>query len=184
VRKAVLEAAIRLFVGRGPASVSLREIAEEANVNLGLLHRHFGSKSELISAAVAQLVEGFGPSTGDVFASPQMPDELAQLVTAPPQAYAAYVRMLAWLLLDGTESATLEESHPAIARLVQRLSTDGLDDEDARCVGAAVAALALGWLLYAPYLRAATQVDDVPPERLRKVLAAVIERVIDAGSDD
>ena len=184
VRNAVLEAATRLFVGRGPATISLRDIAEEANVNLGLLHRHFGSKSELISAAVAQLVEGFGPSTGDVFASPEMPDELAQLLTAPPEAYGAYVRMLAWLLLDGTERATLDESHPAIARLVQRLGTDGLDEEDARCVGAAVAAFALGWLLYAPFLRAAAQLDDVAPERLPKVLAAAIERVIDVGSDD
>jgi AcrR family transcriptional regulator len=184
VRKAVLEAATRLFVGRGPASVSLRDIAEEANVNLGLLHRHFGSKSELISAAVAQLVEDFGPSTGDVFASPEMPDELTQLVTAPPQAHSAFVRMIAWLLLDGNESATLEASHPAIARLVQRLGADGLDDEDARCVGAVVAALALGWLLYAPFLRAAAQLDDLPPEHVRKVLTAAIERVIDAGSDD
>jgi hypothetical protein len=92
--------------------------------------------------------------------------------------------MLAWLLLDGTESATLEESHPAIARLVQRLGSDGLDDEDARCVGAAVAAFALGWLLYAPFLRAAAQLDDVPPEHVRKVLAAALERVIDAGAED
>jgi TetR/AcrR family transcriptional regulator, repressor for neighboring sulfatase len=180
----VLDGAIRLFVDRGPASVSLRDIADEANVNLGLLHRHFGSKSELISAAVTQLVEDFGPSIADVFASPEMPDELTQLVTAPPEAYRAYARMLAWLLLDGTESATLEESHPAIARLVQRLGSDGLDDEDARCVGAAVAAFALGWLLYAPFLRAAAQLDDVPPEHVRKVLAAALERVIDAGADD
>src|SRR5205807_3220629 len=103
VRAAVLEAATRLFVGRGPASVSLRDIAEEANVNLGLLHRHFGSKSELISAAVSRLIDGFGVSTGDVFAYAAMPDELAQFVTAPSHAHAAYVRMLAWLLLVGTE---------------------------------------------------------------------------------
>jgi AcrR family transcriptional regulator len=180
----VLDAATRLFVGRGPASVSLRDIAEEANVNLGLLHRHFGSKSELISAAVQQLVDSFGSSTGDLFASAEMPNELAGLVTAPSHAYVAYARMLAWLLLDGTNTETLEASHPTIARLVQRLAADGLGEEDARCVGTVVAALALGWLSFAPFLRAATHVDDVPPEHLRKVLAAAIERVIDAGSDD
>jgi TetR/AcrR family transcriptional regulator, repressor for neighboring sulfatase len=180
----VLDAATRLFVGRGPASVSLRDIAAEANVNLGLLHRHFGSKSELVSAAVGQLVDTLGPSTGDVFVSAEMPDELARLVTAPPHAYVAFARMVAWLLLDGADSEILEASHPAVGRLVQRLATDGLDDQDARCVGAVVAALALGWLAFAPFLRAATHFDEVPPEHLHGVLAAAIERVIAAGSDD
>ncbi len=179
----MLSAATRLFVERGPASVSLRDIAEEANVNLGLLHRHFGSKSELISAAIEQLVNTLGPSTGDVFVSPEMPEQLAALVTAPDTEYVAYVRMLAWLLLDGTDTATLWDSYPAIARLVQRLGTDGLDDDDTRSVGAAVAAFALGWVLFTPFLRAATQLDNVPPEHLRTVLAAAIERVIDTGID-
>jgi AcrR family transcriptional regulator len=180
----VLDAAIRLFVDRGPSSVSLRDIAEEANVNLGLLHRHFGSKSELVSAAVGQLVDTLGASTGDVFASAEMPNELAELVTTPSHAHVAHARMVAWLLLDGTNSEILDASHPAMARLVHRLATDGLDDDDARCVGAAVAALALGWLLFAPFLRAATHCDEVPPAHLHSVLAAAIERVIDAGSVD
>jgi AcrR family transcriptional regulator len=176
----VLEAATRLFIDKGPASVSLRDIAGEANVNLGLLHRHFGSKSELIAAVVHTLVDSLGPRLGEVFAASEMPEALALLVTEP-SVEQAWARMLAWLLLDGADGTTLQESYPALSRLVERLGSDGLDDADARCVGAVVAALALGWSLFAPYLRAATELDDVPPEHFRGVLSAAIERVIGAG---
>jgi TetR/AcrR family transcriptional regulator, repressor for neighboring sulfatase len=179
----VLEAATRLFIDRGPASVSLRDIAEAANVNLGLLHRHFGSKAELISAVVHQLVDSLGPRLGEVFAAPEMPEELALIVTEP-SIEQSWARMLAWLLLEGSRDVTLQESYPAVARLVERLVSDGLDDDDARCVGAVVAALALGWSLFAPYLRSAARLDGIPPEHIRRVLVAAIERVIDADATD
>src|SRR5207248_9502831 len=49
---AVVEAATALFAERGPAAVSLREIAQAADVNLGLIHRHIGSKADLLAAVL------------------------------------------------------------------------------------------------------------------------------------
>ncbi|MEL6892010.1 MAG: helix-turn-helix domain-containing protein, partial [Actinomycetota bacterium] len=44
----LIAAAAELFSDRGVADVTVREIATAANVNPGLLHRHFGGKDDLV----------------------------------------------------------------------------------------------------------------------------------------
>jgi AcrR family transcriptional regulator len=51
-RDLLIDATLRLLVSRPVAGVSVRDIAAEAGVNHGLVHRHFGSKDGLIRAAV------------------------------------------------------------------------------------------------------------------------------------
>jgi len=48
VIQAIIEAAIPLLADRGINDVSIRDIAKAANVNSGLITRHFGSKEKLI----------------------------------------------------------------------------------------------------------------------------------------
>ena len=48
----VLEAVLRLAARGGSRSVTFREIASEAGVSVGRLQHHFGTRDELISAAV------------------------------------------------------------------------------------------------------------------------------------
>jgi AcrR family transcriptional regulator len=48
-RKAILEAAERLYADRGFADVTLRDIVAAAGVNLAAVNYHFGSKDELIA---------------------------------------------------------------------------------------------------------------------------------------
>ena len=54
---AVLAAASELFAEQGPAATSIREVAARAGVNHGLLHRHFGSKRELLAATLQYLAD-------------------------------------------------------------------------------------------------------------------------------
>src|SRR4051794_9985810 len=49
---AVVEAATALFAQRGPAAVSLRQVAGAANVTLSQIHRHVGNKESLIAAVL------------------------------------------------------------------------------------------------------------------------------------
>ena len=51
----MIEAACDLFSEKSPTRVSIREIAEKAGVNHGLIHRHFGSKRNLISEVIAHI---------------------------------------------------------------------------------------------------------------------------------
>ena len=50
--KVVLEAAAELFAERSPRLVSIREIAERANVKHSLIHRHFGTKAQLLDEVI------------------------------------------------------------------------------------------------------------------------------------
>lgn len=50
VKKAILEATEKLLLARSPHEISVREIAKQANVKHSLVHRHFGTKDELIMA--------------------------------------------------------------------------------------------------------------------------------------
>lgn len=57
MRAAVIDAAGRLFALRGVRAVTLRDIAAEADVQLGLIPRHFGSREGLINAVFEDLTE-------------------------------------------------------------------------------------------------------------------------------
>src|ERR1700761_3311655 len=54
---AVMQAASELFAEKGPAATSIREVAARAGVNHGLLHRHFGSKRQLLAATLQYLAD-------------------------------------------------------------------------------------------------------------------------------
>ena len=50
IRTAALDAAERLLRANPPGSVSMRAIAEEANVTYSLLNRHLGTKQAIVDA--------------------------------------------------------------------------------------------------------------------------------------
>lgn len=59
-KECLLNAAEKLFSAEGYAAVSTRDIAEAANVNLGAIQYHFGSKANLFVATLRRMLEG-GP---------------------------------------------------------------------------------------------------------------------------
>lgn len=54
VQAAIVQAARALFAEKPYADVTTRAIAQAANVNLGLLHRHFGSKEAVVRGGTAE----------------------------------------------------------------------------------------------------------------------------------
>ena len=74
----ILEAALRVFAETGYRGATTRRIAQEADVNEVTLFRNFGSKEELMRAAVQHVAQG---------------DELARLPALPADAYA---ELTAW----------------------------------------------------------------------------------------
>jgi TetR/AcrR family transcriptional regulator len=59
VRTAVLDAALPLFVEKGFADTSLRDISAASGVSHPLILHHFGSKDELYAAVKRRVVEGY-----------------------------------------------------------------------------------------------------------------------------
>src|SRR5262245_29363759 len=66
VMAAVLDAAMTLFAARGPAAVSVRDIAAAAGVNHALVHRHFGTKQEVLQAVLERTVQEIAAATSEI----------------------------------------------------------------------------------------------------------------------
>jgi TetR/AcrR family transcriptional regulator, repressor for neighboring sulfatase len=49
---AVIEATVELLAEAGPRTLSVRQVAERAGVNHALVHRHFGTKDEIVRRAL------------------------------------------------------------------------------------------------------------------------------------
>jgi len=74
--EALLTAAEQLFGARGYAAVSTREIAEAANVNLGAIQYHFGSKAKLFIATVHRMMHSCAAMRASLYASEHTPSPI------------------------------------------------------------------------------------------------------------
>ncbi len=158
---ALLASAIELFAQHGPASVSIRDVARHAGVNHGLVHRHFGSKEDLITEAievgVATLMPGVqAPDGFDI-------DEVVRVMYDDPIP----ARLIARTLVDEISIGSVRRSYPvmrgllAVAKQAPAPSRPpGL--EDPRLAAAATGALVGGSVIWESSLRTVTgYVGDV-----------------------
>ncbi len=165
---AVLDAAERLFVRYGPSSVGLRDIAREAHVNLGLIHRHVGSKDDLVQAVFQRFMQQ------GVERMQNLPGwaDVVQLVFTPTTEYFNYTHLLGWLLLEGSDPAALAGDARPLAVVVERAATEtGGDLDRARTLVAGLLSMAYGWQIFAPYFRHALGSHDELPALSAKVAA-------------
>lgn len=77
-RQRILGAARRLFAEHGYEHVTMRLIAAEAEANIALINRYFGSKRELFAQVLAQ--QGRFPGVLDVPEEADLPRRLAEYV--------------------------------------------------------------------------------------------------------
>jgi AcrR family transcriptional regulator len=144
VRGSLLEAASELFAARGPAGVSVRQIATRAGVNHGLVHYYFGSKAGLLAAVLDRCAA-------------DVADELTQadgaaLVTRSDSAVVRHTRILAHVILGSEDPAAIQHEFPTQRRLITAIKQRGLPDRAARERAAQVSALVLGWHLFGDFL--------------------------------
>jgi TetR/AcrR family transcriptional regulator, repressor for neighboring sulfatase len=167
VAAAILEAATELFAERGPAATSIRDIAARSRVNHGLVFRHFGTKEQLVGAVLDQL----GRNLTDLLQSGTTPDVL-------DQALDRQMRVMARTLLDGYPAAQLQKRFPNIAALLDWVRPLHDDDTGARLAVANALALQFGWRLFAPILRSATGLEDMPEPEIREAVRTEVARIV------
>ena len=174
VRRALVAAGADLFAARGPSQVSVREVAERAGVNHGLVHHYFGSKDGLVAAVLEHLAAA---ATAEVVAS-QSPATLY----ASDGPSARHGRIVAHLILEGRDPAGFKTSFPSMDALVTRFRAAGLTPRAARERAAQVLAVVLGWQLFEPFLVAAAGLD--PSDRVRRrMIDDAIRRVAGVTPD-
>jgi AcrR family transcriptional regulator len=154
VRASLIAAAADLFSQRGPANVSVREVARVANVNHGLVHHYFGSKDGLLGAVLDDLGARVASAVthGD-------PEETLRDTDGP---VARHARIVAQLLLEGRNPADVQTTFPTVDALAATLRARGRSADDAARRAVLAASLAMGWQLFAPFLERAAGLDDGP----------------------
>lgn len=161
VRAAIIEVAGRHFASFGTRA-SLRDIAKEARVNLGLIHRHIGNKDDLLQA-VLETRHDVGLA---ITASTQDSGEaMRQIFTATAESGVS-VRTLAWMLLSGQERERFPTDFPAIRALQSRA---GGDEGEFGLLAAF--AMTYGWTVFGEQLIAAFGYDPSRRAELAERLA-------------
>ncbi len=158
----MVDAAAHLFAERGPAAVSLREVARRAGVNLGLIHRHIGSKEDLL-AAVLQAQPGIVP------VGVSTPEEGAALMLWSGFSPPLYTLILVRAALDGYDVARLGVDFPIMDRAATMLRAR-LDPLDADLRAALAAAMLLGWHAVGRTMLDVLGHADLPPDEVVKSL--------------
>ena len=171
VRAALIEAGARLFSEQGPRAVSVREVAREAGVNHGLVHRHFGSKSGLLHEVMSHLASRVAAAMRD----PEPEESLAELLSSTMVASAEglHWRILARAMLDGEDPGDLQQDFPVVARMLDAAHRGTSGPLSAEALVTLIVAATLGVLLFEPYLKLATGQDDGTWNSTRRELMAL-----------
>ncbi|MEH6818969.1 TetR/AcrR family transcriptional regulator [Dietzia psychralcaliphila] len=171
VRSAVLREARRLLSERGP-HVPLRDIADAADVNLGLIHRHVGRKDALLTTVMQEAVRLGAARLEHLDDAGEAVRGMLLGSTAHPEIS----RLLAWLALD-SEAAFPPMVDPAerpAAALRRMTSPPPAGDVELLLIFTAVYA----W----PVLRGALlDTLDIPADRREDIdeqLADLLARVV------
>lgn len=160
VRRAVLDAAADLFARDGVAQVSLRDIAQQANVQVALITRYFGTRDLLVTAVFEDVTT-------------QLAEQLADFPTSPVSfernsVPGAWTMMLTHFCLVGDQESM---SHAVINPVLTLAGTihriHGFPEQECRVRAAHMVASALGWRLFEGYVVPAGELQDVPVAQLR-----------------
>jgi AcrR family transcriptional regulator len=171
----VLTATRALVAERGPDGFSVREIAARAGVNHALVHRHFGTKADVLEqmlsadaeAVVAAVLESGLPTSGQ--AGSEVVAELLDLLADHP----SYWRTLVNAVLDSPEVAL-----PGTASTTELFSGLWRNGDPDRAVDTSVAGMTvLGWLIFGRFMTDATGADA---DEARRAVAAQVAALISA----
>jgi AcrR family transcriptional regulator len=178
VVEALLDAAERLFEQDGPADVSLRSIARAADVNHGLVHRHFGTRDDLVDRLLARMA---GRWTAELEASGDYLGAVESILGTDDEASAtagAWIRLLAWSLLTEPpdRSGAAQRRYATLDRLPPLLPDGGAGD--ASLTTAAALALVFGWRFFHPYIRAALHLEDTAFTELQDAVRTHLHRIV------
>ena len=172
---AVVAAATELFAQRGPAAVSLRDVAAAAQVTLSQIHRHIGNKTALLTAVLSD--ELGTTSDGQVVAGMDLVTFLKAIFgLAHPQTRT---RLQARIILDGFDLLALQARYPGIELAVELLRQT-LPEEQARARAAILAAFFAGWELLGPTYLRASGAGPVPADRLAEIISPLLEAMASA----
>jgi AcrR family transcriptional regulator len=181
VMEAVRQAATELFAERGPDAVTVREVADRAGVNHALIHRHFGTKEELLRVVLTGAIERMASVAQN---TTNTGDDIREIVAAMRREEPA-IRLLGWAILAGYPIEDVWPEYPAFQKVQTVLSDEQErsggrgDREEPRVVVATGTALLFGWILFRPFLERAARLSEIPDLDDEDVLFTAAQQLLD-----
>jgi TetR/AcrR family transcriptional regulator, repressor for neighboring sulfatase len=180
IMAAMVKASLEMASVEPASALSLREIAQEAGVQHSDVYRYFGSKKELIKAAMNMAAER---EVAILRSSDAERPEREELLRAWRDSSVG--RVLLWAALEGVEPGELLDgpvpSMTAGARFVarRRREVDGEAAEgvDARVVVAVITAIIMSLQAAEPILIKAAGLEHEDPAWIRQSIAEVVTKV-------
>jgi len=170
---ALIETATTLFAQRGPAAVSVREIAQLTGVNHGLIHRHFGSKNGLLVAVLDQLADTIGATVGETTENePLFP--LLRAVLGATSQQGAWLRILAWSILDDADLGDMKNRFPMVDRMIAAAQREDIGPLDAQARVTFILSVSLGMALFGSSLKQATEQDEPQWIRTKSQIRSIV----------
>ena len=160
----IMDAAAQLFAERGANGVSVRDVAERAGVSHALVHRYFGSKDDLVRAAILQARTKLADAARQAHDADEFVDALLDAGLEDP----LIARMMMRSTLEGWSGEQIDPHYPIVGSGITLLRQNGIPDVagqtqpfDPRIVMGGVAALVLGWTTAEPrFVQSAGLEDD------------------------
>jgi AcrR family transcriptional regulator len=180
----ILDSAQELFAKHGPAAVSIRQVAERAGVTHALVHKYFGSKEDLIKAAVYRADARRSAAARE---SPSLKDVYRELL---PQVMTErdHSMMLVHSAMSGVEYVSLAdriETTGAMIELARRTGASGAvpapppRDVDPRVLIGAITSMILGWAAIEDWLWRITGLDPADKEEVYRQLFEIVDYMAD-----
>jgi TetR/AcrR family transcriptional regulator, repressor for neighboring sulfatase len=177
VKKAILDAAENLLVKKSAGEISVREIAEAANIKHPLIYRHFGTKEEVIRAAHARGIEKVERVVTKI---DNLQGNAGFIFEAVKQNRFRQIA-LSRAMIDGVDLRLVQTQFPVMQHLLELLEKRKEESEsnfDPQIMTAVLAALSLGWFLYEPFLLAATEMEEKNKDEIQQKVVDILEEII------
>ena len=177
VSEALLEAAAALASERGSGHVTVRDIAARAGVNATFVHRYYGSKQNLMRAAMQHAQERLAARIEEV---PDVVEGAAAIVHATLRE-RELIATLVRATLDGM-FADIPAGDPAMTVLLERFRREGagrggVGRHDPRAVLACLTAATVGYAVLGDYIRHGSGLDGCSDDEVEAMLVAVLRDV-------
>jgi AcrR family transcriptional regulator len=154
----------------GPNSMSVRNVAERAGVNHGLVHHYFGGKDGLLKAAMTRLVQEHAVFAKEASHGDPIPTPL--LLNHDPKYLRAVVRAvlddeMQLATTEITEGVSVPQGAMAHATKSKNISEP---DVQMKAMVAVAMAMEMGWAALEPFLFAVTDVVEDEQEEVRDIV--------------
>lgn len=179
VRKAILNATEKLLLKKSPNQITVREIAAAARIKHPLVHRHFGTKEDVIIAVHAR---GIAKVEQRVAKVENLEGNVGTFFEAVKRNRFRQVA-LSRAMLDGVPPHAIQNEFPVmqhLLKLIKKRCEENAPENPftPEMLTAVLAAAALGWMFYEPFLLAATEQTDQKPAELHKSVVEILEEIV------